>query len=55
MLLKKKPTSSSKLAEFFLHASSREKKRVYMRALKEATDEQTATLAAAEAAKASSS
>lgn len=54
MFLKKKPTSSSKLAEFFLHASSREKKRVYMRALKEATDEQAAILAAAETAKVSS-
>lgn len=47
MRLKKKPTSSSGLAEFVRNASSREKKRVYMRALKEATDEQTAVITAA--------
>ena len=43
----KKPKSSSGFADFVRNASSREKKRVYMRALKEATDEQAAVIASA--------
>jgi len=43
-LFKKKPTESTRFSEFIRNASSEEKKKVYARVLKSATDQQNEVL-----------